>query len=102
MGGFTSHSSPHGFCHGQWGTASLLKTNLRHYDYSKKCFYNDGSSCSSPRPGPSPKPGPSPRPPSPAPHCSDAPPDTKYTCAQQKDFGKCGASWMKTLFKTYC
>ena len=27
--------------------------------------------------------------------CSDVPPDSQYTCAQQASWGKCGFSWMK-------
>ena len=27
--------------------------------------------------------------------CPDVPPDTKYSCAQQKAWGKCGDSWME-------
>jgi len=35
-------------------------------------------------------------PPSPGPHCTDdEPPGTAHSCAQQKAWGKCGASWMK-------
>lgn len=44
-----------------------------------------------PRP-PSPPPFP-PRPPSPS--CSDTPPDSRYSCSQQKAWGKCSASFMK-------
>lgn len=29
-----------------------------------------------------------------APPCTDVPPDDRYTCQQQKDFGKCDQSWM--------
>eukprot|EP01025_Chloroclados_australasicus_P033585 TRINITY_DN3428_c0_g1_i1.p1 TRINITY_DN3428_c0_g1~~TRINITY_DN3428_c0_g1_i1.p1 ORF type:complete len:505 (-),score=42.76 TRINITY_DN3428_c0_g1_i1:1199-2713(-) len=30
----------------------------------------------------------------PPPGCFDIPPDSKYTCVQQRDFGKCEAQWM--------
>jgi hypothetical protein len=26
--------------------------------------------------------------------CTDTPPDTRYTCAQQASWGKCGEPWM--------
>jgi len=42
-----------------------------------------------------PQPTPMPPAPTPAPACSDNPPDTSYTCAQQKGWGKCGESWMQ-------
>lgn len=29
-----------------------------------------------------------------APPCTDVPPDDRFTCQQQADFGKCQQSWM--------
>merc|ERR1712032_1441259 len=39
--------------------------------------------------------------------CPDIPPNSHHTCAQQKEWGKCGASWMrgyccKTCFNCQC
>jgi len=39
--------------------------------------------------------GPSPSPPGPPPGCKDVAPDSKYSCAQQKSWGKCSQSFMK-------
>eukprot|EP01026_Neomeris_dumetosa_P073011 TRINITY_DN7465_c0_g1_i1.p2 TRINITY_DN7465_c0_g1~~TRINITY_DN7465_c0_g1_i1.p2 ORF type:complete len:204 (-),score=36.04 TRINITY_DN7465_c0_g1_i1:221-832(-) len=55
------------------------------------------------RPAPTPTPSPTPSPSSPSPSvdgqmegeiCTDVAPAGEYTCAQQKDFGKCNSSWM--------
>lgn len=46
--------------------------------------------------GPSPHPGPRPSPhPSPSGPCKDVAPDSKYSCAKQKSWGKCSQSFMK-------
>ena len=34
--------------------------------------------------------------------CNDSPPDGAYSCAQQKQWGKCGESWMQGHCQTAC
>ncbi len=34
--------------------------------------------------------------------CNDTPPDTTYTCQQQRDWGKCSAPWMAGHCQTAC
>lgn len=34
--------------------------------------------------------------------CNNSPPDNKYTCVQQKEWGKCGESWMKGHCELTC
>merc|ERR1711971_105300 len=70
-------------------TASWMKGHC-----CQTCFQCRAPGCGG---GPSPpSPPPPPFPPSPpGPSCKDIPPSGGYSCAQQKSFGKCSASWMK-------
>ncbi len=45
--------------------------------------------------------GPVPPLPPPGP-CTDTPPDSNYSCAQQKSWGKCGESWMQNYCNQSC
>lgn len=54
-----------------------------------------------PSPPPS-TPKPSPPPPAECSYCQDVAPDSTYTCAQQKGWGKCSESWMQGYCKKAC
>jgi hypothetical protein len=80
-----------------WGEGGYFRVvaGKKMLGIGSQAVYPTGVQSATPSPSPPTPPGP-PSPPGPGPTCSDTPPpQSADSCANQKEWGKCGRSWMK-------